>query len=243
MHASAECMLYEDTDSTILLRRTQTPELLQPRDPPWPWLTLNAARRSFQHGGLPQRQSCCSLVTHHGLGSRSMPREEASSMEGYHNASAASNASTLRWPASTLPTVATSGTKFSECINTSVACIYFQVQFSECINTSVACIYFQVQTVATSSAKFSERIHVRHVRYATATSPYVVLPAEATSTRLPPAPGQELRRHVPQLQVDSDAADIHNPTSFLPRSIYLRYLFPPPPLPVFIDSCGSVLYR
>ena len=126
-----------------------------------------------------KRQICCSLVTHHGLGSRSMPREEASSMEGYHNASAASNASTLRWPASTLPTVATSGTKFSKCIN-----------------TLVACIYFQVQTAATSSAKFSERIHVRHVRHATATSTYVVLPAEATSTRLPPAPGQELRRHV-----------------------------------------------
>ena len=115
-------------------------------------------------------------------------------------------------PASTFPTVATSCTKFSECIN-----------------TSVACIYFQVQTAATSSAEFSERIHVRHVRHATATSPYVVLPAEATSTRLPPAPGQELRRHVRQLQVGSDAADIHSPTSFLPRSIYLRYLFPPTP--------------
>ena len=66
-------MLYEDTDSTILLRRTQT----------------QTAATSFQHGGLPQRQSCCSLVTHHGLGSRSMPREEAFSMEGYHNASLA----------------------------------------------------------------------------------------------------------------------------------------------------------
>ena len=103
-------MLYEDTDSTILLRRTQT----------------QTAATSFQHGGLPQRQSCCSLVTHHGLGSRSMPREEAFSMEGYHNASLAlhrmhqdfsglpllsqpwqqaarnsPNASTLQWPAST----------------------------------------------------------------------------------------------------------------------------------------------
>ena len=79
-------------------RATTTPELLQPRDPPRPWLTLNAARRSFQHGGLPQRI-----------------------------ASAASNASRLQWPASTLPgpTVATSGTKFSECINNLVACIYF----------------------------------------------------------------------------------------------------------------------
>ena len=110
MHASAECILYEDTDSTILLRRTQT----------------QTAATSFQHGGLPQRQSCCSLVTHHGLGSRSMQREEAFSMEGYHNASLAlhrmhqdfsgllllsqpwqpsarnsPNASTLRWPAST----------------------------------------------------------------------------------------------------------------------------------------------
>ena len=62
MHASAECMLYEDTESTILLRRTQTPDLLQPRDPPWPWLTLNAARRSFQHGGLPQRQRCIECI-------------------------------------------------------------------------------------------------------------------------------------------------------------------------------------
>ena len=127
MHASAECMLYEDTDSTILLRRTQT----------------QTAATSFQHGGLPQHQRC------------------------------------------------------------------------------IECIYFQVQTVATSSAKFSERIHVRHARHATATSTYVVLPAEATSTRLPPAPGQELRRHVRQLQVDSDAADIHSPNSFLPCSIYL----------------------
>ena len=41
-------------------------------------------------------------------------------------------------------------------------------------------------------------------------SPYVVLPAEATSTRLPPAPGQQLRRHVRPLQVASDAADIHS---------------------------------
>ena len=48
-----------------------------------------------------------------------------SSVEGYHNVSAASNALTLQWPASTFPTMATRGTKFSECINTSVACIYF----------------------------------------------------------------------------------------------------------------------
>ena len=41
---------------------TTTPELLQPRDPPWPWLTLNAARRSFQHGGLPQRQRCIECI-------------------------------------------------------------------------------------------------------------------------------------------------------------------------------------
>jgi hypothetical protein len=50
---------------------------------------------------------------------------QASDVEGYHNDSNASNALTLWWPASTVPTVATSGSKFSECINTSVACIYF----------------------------------------------------------------------------------------------------------------------
>ena len=101
-----------------------------PRDPPWPWRTSNKLEtptaREIMLFSPRQAESCSSLVTHHGLGSRSM-REEAFSMEGYHNASAASNASTLQWPASTLPgpTVATSGTKFSECINTLVACIYF----------------------------------------------------------------------------------------------------------------------
>ena len=145
-----------NTDSTILLCRTQT----------------QTAATSFQHGGLPQRQSCCSLVTHHGLGSRSM-REEASSMEGYHNASAASNASTLRWPASTLPTVATSGTKFSECINTSVACIYFSNRGNK--------------------QREIQRAHTRETcAPCDSDVTYVVLPAEATSTRLPPAPGQEL---------------------------------------------------
>ena len=178
MHASAECMLYEDTDSTILLRRTQT-----------------------------QR---CSHVTHHGLGSRSM-REEAFSMEGYHNASLALHR--MHQDFSGLPLLSRAQPWQQAARNSpNASTIWWHAS--------------TFQTVATSSAKFSERIHVRHVRHATATSTYVVLPAEATSTRLPPAPGQELRRHVPQLQVDSDAADIHSPTSFLPRSIYLRYLFP-----------------
>ena len=64
---------------------------------------------------------------------------------------------------------------------------------------------------------------------ATGISTSVVLPAEATSTRIPPAPGLELLRHVRQLPVDSDAADLYSPISFLPCSIYLRYLFPPTP--------------
>ena len=88
------------------------------------------------------------------------------------------NASTLRWPASTF-------------------------KFNSPNASTLQWPASTFQTVATSSAKFSERIHVRHVRHATATSTYVVLPAEATSTRLPPAPGQELRRHVRQLQVDT----------------------------------------
>ena len=44
---------------------------------------------------------------------------------------------------------------------------------------------------------------------------------EGSHASLPPAPGQELCRHVRQLQVDSDAADTHSPTSFLPRRLYL----------------------
>jgi hypothetical protein len=71
-------------------------------------------------------------------------------------------------------------------------------------------------------------------------SPYVVLPAEANSTSLPPVPGQELHQHARQLQVevDSDAANILSPSSFLPRSIYSLYFFPSPLL-VFINFCGS----
>ena len=68
---------------------------------------------------------------------------------------------------------------------------------------------------------------------------------EGSHASLPPAPGQELCRHVRQLQVDSDAADIHSPTSFFTQtSLLMIFISPPPPLLVFIDFVArSVLYR
>ena len=118
VHASAECMLYEDTDSTILLRRTQT-----------------------------QR---CSHVTHHGLGSRSM-REEAFSMEGYHNASLALHR--MHQDFSGLPLLSRAQPWQQAARNSpNASTIWWHAS--------------TFQTVATSSAKFSERIHVRHVRHA-----------------------------------------------------------------------------
>ena len=133
-------------------------------------------------------------------------------MEGYHNASAASNASTLRWPASILPTVATSGTKFSECINTLVACIYFSNRGNK---------QREIQRAHTreTCAPFDSDVDV--------CSPSCRGNFNKTTSCTWPRTSSTCATL--ELQVDSDAADIHSPTSFLPRSIYLRYLFPPTP--------------
>ena len=67
---------------------------------------------------------------------------------------------------------------------------------------------------------------------------------EGSHASLPPAPGQELRRHVRQLQVDSDDADIHSPTSFFTQtSLLMIFISPPPPLLVFIDHKFVGAYR